>query len=71
MVVRSDGNVLTILTVSIIPVTLYLVFTGIRDQAAEVLEDLGDDDDDGQNAEFVNPVMDEGGDTFELERPRV
>ena len=66
MVVRSDGNVLTILTVSIIPVTMYLVFIGIRDQAAEVLEDLGDEDDD--DVGFDNPIVDQ--ESFETERPR-
>ena len=66
MVVRSDGNVLTILTVSIIPVTLYLVFIGIQDHAEEVLEDLGDGDDD--DVGFENPVVDQ--ESFETERPR-
>jgi hypothetical protein len=66
MVVRSDGNVLTILTVSIIPVTLYLVFIGIRDHAEEVLEDLGDKDDD--DAGFENPIVDQ--EPFDAERPR-
>ena len=66
MVVRSDGNVLTILTVSIIPVTLYLVFIGIRDHAEEVLEDLGDGDND--DVAFENPVVDQ--ESFDAERPR-
>ena len=67
MVVRSDGNVLTILTVSIIPVTLYLVFIGIRDHAEEVLEDLGDGDND--DVAFENPVVDRQ-ESFDAERPR-
>jgi hypothetical protein len=66
MVVRSDGNVLTILTVSIIPVTLYLVFIGIRDHAEEVLEDLGDKDDD--DVGFENPIVDQ--ESFDAETPR-
>ena len=66
MVVRSDGNVLTILTVSIIPVTLYLVFIGIRDHAEEVLEDLGDGDND--NVAFENPVVHQ--ESFDAEMPR-
>ena len=68
MVVRSDGNVLTILTVSIIPVTLYLVFIGIRDHAEEVLEDLGDGDDDDSIVGFDNPLVDQ--ESFDAERPR-
>ena len=68
MVVRSDGNVLTILTVSIIPVTLYLVFIGIRDHAEEVLEDLGDGDDDDSIVGFDNPLVDQ--ESFDAERTR-
>ena len=68
MVVRSDGNVLTILTVSIVPVTLYLVFIGIRDHAEEVLEDLGDGDDDDSIVGFDNPLVDQ--ESFDAKRTR-
>ena len=64
--VQSDGNVLTILTVAIIPVTLYLVVVGVRDNEADDPEDSGgDDNDDGndQSVGFVNPMLEAGGNT--------
>jgi hypothetical protein len=64
--VQSDGNVLTILTVSIIPFTLYLVLIGVRDNEADDPEDLGGDDNDGGNDQYVgfdNPMLEAGENT--------